>query len=454
MKKLVSLFLAVAMTLVCCAALAEEVPEGYPEIRPDIDFGGATIEILDYWSGDEGSDARKDNPTEDEQKLYDYRDWLMKTYNCHIVQKQGGGWDDNVAKFMEFAATPFDGTYRLYIIEPGSVARAIKNNYCRAWDDLVDLTDEKWNPFDLAFTTKNGKAYGVYAGAVEPRQCLYFNKRVLEEAGIEWEEIYDMQEAGTWTWDVLVEMCEKLTRDIDGDGINDYYGLVGDNTDFYLMSVFSNGGTFFEKDEAGKLHVTVDSQYAIDGLNWGKETWAKYACPQPADTQWDWYKTTWKEGFCGFYMYQTYGGFNDDSEMADMADKWGCVAFPKGPNGDTYVHVESDNITVMPDKYSDEDAAKLAFIYDMWTNHTPGVEDDWVGNKLNYTDDRAVYETYAMLREPDHTIFNMMYTLGRTNDILGPYLLWNLSWDTPASQIEQNMNVWTGLCDEYNADPQ
>ena len=27
-------------------------------------------------------------------------------------------------------------------------------------------------------------------------------------------------------------------------------------------------------------------------------------------------------------FYQTYGGFNDNSEMADMADDWGCVAWP------------------------------------------------------------------------------------------------------------------------------
>ena len=40
MKKLVSLILAIAMVLACCAAFAE-APEGYPEVREGIDFGGA-----------------------------------------------------------------------------------------------------------------------------------------------------------------------------------------------------------------------------------------------------------------------------------------------------------------------------------------------------------------------------------------------------------------------------
>ena len=451
MKKLFSLFLAIAIVMVSCAALAE-APEGYPEVREGIDFGGATIEILDYWSGDVGSDARKDDPTEEEAALYAYRDWLDKTYNCHIVAKQGGDWGSQITEFTNFVSAP-DGSLRLYILEPGSVATPIKAGYCKAWNDFVDLSAEKWNKQDMAFTTKQGLTYGLYAGEAEPRQCLYFNKKVLADAGIDYEEIYDMQEAGTWTWDAFVELLQKLTRDTDGDGINDVYGLVGDSSDFYIMSVFSNGGAFFTVDEEGKLKPTMDSDVAMEGLNWGKEVWATYSAPAGEGANWDWYKNAWKQGYCGFYMYQTYGGFNDNSEMADMADPWGCVAFPIGPKGDTYKHVVSDNITLMPNVYDDETAAKLAFIYDMWTNPTPGYddEDNWVGNKLNYTDDRAVFETYAMLREADHSAFNMTLALGTNNDIIGSTLLWNLGWDTPASQIEQSMPTWISLCDEYNA---
>ncbi|MBQ6174143.1 MAG: extracellular solute-binding protein [Clostridia bacterium] len=452
MKKLVSLFLAIAMVLACCAALAE-APEGYPEVKEGIDFGGATIYILDYWSGDVGSDAHSDDPTEEQAAQYAYRAWLDETYNCHIVQKQGGDWGSQITEFTNFVAAP-DGSYRLYIIEPGSVATAINQGYCEPWNDKVDLTADKWNAQDLAFTTKKGLTYGVYAGEAEPRQCLYFNKKVLEDAGIDWEEIYDKQDAGEWTWDAFVEYLQKLTRDTDGDGLNDVYGIIGDNSDFYIMSVFSNGGAFFTVNEEGKLQPTMDSDVAVEGLNWGKETWATYGAPQPEGANWDWYKNAWKQGYCGFYMYQTYGGFNDNSEMADMADPWGCVAFPIGPKGTTYVHVVSDNITLMPAVYDAETAAALAFIYDMWTNPTPGYDDEfaWVGNKLNYTDDRAVYETYAMLREAEHSAFNMTLALGTNNDIIGSTLLWNLGWDTPASQIEQSMPTWISLCAEYNGD--
>jgi hypothetical protein len=452
MKKLVFLSLAIAM-LFAVAALAE-APEGYPEVVDGIDFGGETIYIYDYWSGDQGSDARSDSPTEEQAAQYAYRDWLMQTYNCHIVQKQDGDWGSQVTQFTNFVSAP-DGTYRIYIIEPGSVATPMKNGYFAPWNnDLIDLTDEKWNAATSSRMTKDGQVYGVFTGESEPRQMLYFNKKVLADAGIDYNTIYDMQANNEWTWDAFVALLQQLNQDTDNDGVTDIYGLIGSGDDFYFSAVFSNGGTFFDLDENGKLAPTMTSDVTMEALTWAKDIWTTYSAPAPEGANWDWYKNAWKQGYCGFYMYQGYGGFNDNSEMADMADPWGAVAFPIGPHGTTYVHISSDNITVIPAVYDDETVAKLTFIYDMWTRPTPGFDDEnaWVGNKLNYTDDRAVYETYAMLREADHSRSNLTLNLGTNNDVLGQPLLWQLGGGTPAELIEAAMPTWQALCDEYNAE--
>jgi hypothetical protein len=151
-------------------------------------------------------------------------------------------------------------------------------------------------------------------------------------------------------------------------------------------------------------------------------------------------------------MYQGYGGFNDNAEMADMADPWGAVMFPVGPSGDTYKHISSDNITVIPAVYDDETTAKLTFIYDMWTRPTPGFDDEyaWIGNKYNYTDARAVDETYAMMRENEHAVGNLCLNLGTQNDVLGQPLLWQIGGNDPASLIDANMASWQAMCDEFN----
>jgi len=448
MKKLVALLMAIMMLLACTSVLAE-APEGYPEIKEGVDFGGAEIFVYDYWTA---SADRKADPNEEEQAQYDYRDWIMETYNCKITQIQKGDWTTNVQELTNFCTAP-DGTLCLYILPPDFVGTPMANDLFAAWDtDLIDLTADKWNGSTLNFMTKGGKVYGVATGNSEPRQCLYFNKRVLEEAGIDWETIYDMQAEGTWTWEAFEGMLAQINKDTDNDGVLDIYGMTGNNSDLYMMGVVSNGGEFFRFNDAGELEIAVNSDEALEGLAWTKDIWAKYGYQQPADGSWDYFKDAWKQGFCGFYMYQTYGGFNDNSEMADMEDEWGCVAFPIGPKGETYVNITSDNVTVIPNVYDAETAGKLAFIYDLWSNATPGYDDEeaWIGNKYNFTDDRAVDETYAMLREPEHCVANATLYIGSVNDVIGSPLLWQLGGSTPAELVEAATPAWQALCDAFN----
>ena len=448
MKKLLALILAALMLLACTAALAEEA--AYPEVVDGIDFGGATIYIYDYWTA---SDERKIDPTEEEQAQYDYRDWIMSTYNCEIHQIAKGDWGSNVTELTNFCTAP-DGTLCLYILPPDFVGGPMGNDLLAKWNgrDLIDLSDEQWNAGDVDFMTKGGDVYGVATGHSEPRQCLYFNKRVLEEAGIDWNTIYDMQADGTWTWEAFETMLKQIQKDTDNDGVIDIYGMTGSNVDMYRVAVFGNGGSFFGFNDAGELEITAGSDNTLEALAWAKDIWNTYGYQQPADGSWDYYKEAWKQGFCGFYMYQTYGGFNDNSEMSDMADEWGCVAFPVGPKGDTYVHIISDNITVIPNVYDDDTVNKLAYIYKLWSAATPGYDDEdaWIGNKYNFTDDRAVDETYAMLRESDHSVSDACLYIGSINDVEGQDFLWSLGGSTPAELLEAKTPVWQGLIDTFN----
>ena len=444
MKKLVALLLAVMM--LSAMALAE-APEGYPAVVEGIDFGGATVTIYDYWSG-EGK--RAEEPTEEQQAQYDYRDWLMETYNVVIEQKQAGDWNTCAEEMINFVSAP-DGSYRAYIIEPGKVGSLVANGV--AAPVKYDFSAEKWNQATLNAWSIGGNYYGMSTGASEPRGCVYFNKRLMEESGIDWNTIYDMQAAGTWTWAAFEELCKKATRDIDNDGTIDVWGVSGSGDDMYVLATFGNGGSFFDFDAEGKLQPTMGSQATVDALNWGKTIQANYWMHTPEGANWDWYKEAWKAGSFAFYIYQTYGGFNDNSEMADMEDEWGCVAFPVPNEGDTYIHVASENTTLIPNVYSEEEVSKIAFIIDMWTNATPGYDDEfgWIGNKYNYTDDRAVDETYAMLREGEHGRDNKVVYLGTQNDVLGSSLLWSLAGGDVASLIEAGMPAWQALCDQFNA---
>ena len=79
----------------------------------------------------------------------------------------------------------------------------------------------------------------------------------LEEAGIEWETIYDMQKDGTWTWEAFEEVLKKLTQDTDGDGVVDKYAMMSFSPRLLLPAIYSNNANFFALDENGNFVVTA-----------------------------------------------------------------------------------------------------------------------------------------------------------------------------------------------------
>lgn len=457
MKKCLSLILAVLLLLASCAAA--ETPAGYPAVKIDpktgkaYDLGGRSVTIYDYWSGD---GLRVSEPSEEHQARYDYEDWLMETYNCSIIQKQGGDWGTCADVMRDFVAAP-DGSLRIYIIEPAKATALITEGVAADWNRsvTVDTSDAQWNQAVREFTSVAGGTYGLSANGEhhEPRDCVFFNKRLLTEAGIDWNTIYDMQSEGSWTWENFAKYLDKAAQDTDNDGVTDVYAMTGMESLFYQMSVFSNGGDFFHYDENGDLVPGMTGGKTIYALEWAQDIWGRYARPCQEGENWDYYKTVWANGGAAFYIGQTYEGFYAHSEMAYMDDQWGCVAFPIGPSGSTYLTTISENLALIPNVYDDKDLALISMIYDLWNRPTPGYDDEnaWIDIKYELTDDRAVEETYAMLREPDHAIIDLTTLLGTANDVLGVSLLWSLqSGSTVWELIEAGLPEWQRLCDELN----
>lgn len=426
MKKIMALVLSAIMLLACCSALAE-VAE-YPEVKEGIDFGGKDVYIYDYWT-QKSWEENADNLSDDEQKTYDYRKWLEETYNVKLHQVQNGDWNTCAQVMTDFVnAGGEDDKLALFIVEPGKIGSLMTHGIAADWN--YDFSAEKWNQMDRDFVTLGGKTYGCYAGYTEPRACLYFNKRVLEEANIDWNSIYDMQKEGTWTWDAFEDMLKTLTRDTDNDGVIDVWGFTGSFDDMQNAFVFGNGGKWFDFDENGKLYPAMNTDETIEALTRAREMRDKYFYAQPADGNWDYYKEAFKSMDIGFYSYECYGGLafgngnSENTELANMEDEWGLVAFPVKNAGDQLITVGTgcDNITMIPNIYDEETVAKLAFIYDMWTNDTPGIDADdaWIGDKYNWTDDRAIDETYWLLL--NNSVANRVSLLGTQNDIIGSSL--------------------------------
>lgn len=452
MKKLVALFLAAMMLLSVCALA--EAPEGYPEVNPDIDFGGKTLKIHCWYDM-----VRSAEPTDEEAALYAYQDWLQETYNVKVEWTVDYAWDTSITALSEFVANPGD-ELAIYTMPLDFISAALTQNLLMPWNGLVDLTAEKWNQPALEFMTIADKTMAVFSGGLEPREVVFFNKTLLEEANIDPDYIYDLQANGQWTWDAMIDLFAKVQKDRDGDGTVDLWASSGDGSDLALGAMANNGAAFYRLDENGDIVVSVNEEAAIEALEFVQKIRSNYFRHAQTDAEgntenWDYFKLGFPAGDFVFRFGQSYEGFNGDREMNVEGFEWGCVAFPTGPRQAAGDHktIVSDNLVCIPNVYKNGEEKMIAFFWDQWSNPTPGYEDDdegWIGNKYNFTDDRAVEETYAMLREPEHGIRDYYIFLGGKNDTLGPDLIWPIDSQPAAALVESILPIFQARADDFN----
>ena len=460
MKKIMALVLAALMLLGCCSfAVAEDVPEGYPAKIEGLDLGGRTVYIYDWWSNDDvDHSSRKADPDEEEQLLYAYRDWLESTYNCKIVNCawDKGGWAESPQELANMVNDGHADELCCIVIDPNFAGGPLANDMLEPW--TIEMVGDQWLTSVSDLMTKDGKVYGVFAGDQEPREEVFFNKKVLEDAGIDYNEIYDLAEKGEWTWAKFEEYMEKVQQDTDNDGINDIWAMTGNGDRVFRGCVYGNGATLFDMDENGKLVITADSDACLKGIA-QRQDWDRFM-PQKADFapdgEWNWFEGFWKQGTTAFFVGQNYEGFGDESCLMRSCDfEWGCVPFPKGPDADDYYYAAVNNIVVIPAKCYDADTVKaIEQIYALYTYPTPGVdpETSWIGDKYTFADDQAVDITFALLRDPKRAVGNKTYLLGDENTVLGSTLMWNLGSGTPAEIVEAAREVWQFRCDVFNGD--
>ena len=151
-------------------------------------------------------------------------------------------------------------------------------------DVLLDLTPYiEGESYDLGqldanavkdFTTADGAQFGL------PRDlnviALYFNKKMFDEASIPYPD-------GTWDWAKLVDVAHKLTKDANGDGQPDQWGVYTETTDMenaWSSLVWQAGGDILSSDGTKSA---LDSDQAAQGLQFLQDLiWKEKVLPDPA----------------------------------------------------------------------------------------------------------------------------------------------------------------------------
>lgn len=362
------------------------------------DFGGLEVTVYDWWSNPDAPAATK----QQEDQLA-FRNWMSDTYNFKVVQTNLAGWNDHPTEVANYCITGGDDA-RVFIVDSRSAFGGLKANF---WADLskvpnIDWTDEKWIKPVLDVMKSGDSFYSFSYGKSEPRQCVFWNKRILQENGYDPDVIYDYQKNGEWTWAKFEEMCNKLTKDTDNDGVIDQYAMGSFNAEFTWACLYSNGGSVIGQDANGKYYVSLGSDNSLEALNWVKKIFTNHQLPQAEGASWDYFKTAFTNGETAFYVNQEYDA-QPNGLLANMKDDWGMACFPVGPNGDGKLFtLNSDNMFVIPNCYSQDKVNKIMKIMDLWMTTTPGYDDPdaWKeGYYPAFRDTRAVDETMQYMMD-------------------------------------------------------
>ncbi|WP_461247438.1 extracellular solute-binding protein, partial [Treponema sp. R6D11] len=292
-------------------------------------------------------------------------------------------------------------------------------------------------------------AFSEGYGDSEHAACVFFNKRLFREAGLDSNLLYDLQKKGEWTWDKFMEVAKKLTRDVNNDGITDIYAMTCDLSSEILDAfVSSNGAMYVDKDKNGMLVNASNRPEFLEAVRFYLQLRdAKVMKPKPPGetTPWNWFIPEFNDGRVAMRIDQQYLATND---LRTMKDDWGMVLPPKGPRAKNYVVFNDDNVRVIPAKgYTKEQIDAIIWAYQAWV--TPP-DDNWKNETYpKYRDRRAVDETVAMIR--DQKLWQWKYHL-HVPGLQRGGIAWEIWYNDgePAQLVEKVQNSWNALIMDAN----
>ncbi|MBR1848712.1 MAG: sugar ABC transporter substrate-binding protein [Lachnospiraceae bacterium] len=230
------------------------------------------------------------------------------------------------------AAMTADDMPDIFYIGPDSVRSYVDNGYALPLDGLVDqaAVDNLWPAIKSAYMY-DGKEVGKGSLYCLPKDlsCFAFayNQDLFDEAGLEYP---DPQKP--YTYEEFLDVCKKLTKDKDGDGEIDQWGVANANAFGMTPYLYSNGARFLT-DNYTKVNLTNNPQLK-EAFQYYVDLTAKEGVTPTVeqDTALGGYQR-WLDGQIAFYACGTWdvAAFMDD---ATFPYKWNLCGWPVGPSGD------------------------------------------------------------------------------------------------------------------------
>jgi multiple sugar transport system substrate-binding protein len=190
---------------------------------------------------------------------------------------------------------------------------------------------------------------------------VYYNKKLFQQAGV-------ADPSADWTWDVFLQAAKALTKDTDGDGVIDQYGLGTEASIFRAAPfIWQNGGELVDPPTA-PTKLALETPAAKEAIQWFVDLQVKHkVVPDRVQEQAEASENRFQNGQLGMFLnsrrgvptYREISGFDWDvaplpqgkqragilhadaycmpAASKNKASAWAFVEFANSPEGQTTV---------------------------------------------------------------------------------------------------------------------
>ena len=233
----------------------------------DIDFGGKEFLIASRLDTDDGWNNGREiwseslNNTTMNDAVFERNQIMHELYNC-TVKLDDKGWANGYNADVSAGGGKYISGCQAY---SGGFTNA--NNY-NVLNFDIDYTNSWWDQAWFRDLSCNGKLAGLSGDMayhmMRATWIMFYNKDVYEQNLINTYDVYDLVRKGKWTFDVLYEMCQKVTDDRSGDGKitfsegadADIVGLITHQHNDRAI-YFACGERYVTKDASGKFVMAL-----------------------------------------------------------------------------------------------------------------------------------------------------------------------------------------------------
>ncbi len=244
---------------------------------------------------------------------------------------------------------------------------------------LVDGLDQVADTY-----TYKGELY-TFAKNMAEADMIFVNEDLFDQYQVKSPSEYYAE--GTWNWVNFEKCVQEITRDSDGDDVNDIFGYAGWDANFIVTAA---GGRIITLKDDGKLEVTMKSTEAMQGFENVHTIHGKLKGASNATDQ-----GTWARGKIGMLAYMPQNLYDyvfGQNDQDKITFKWSMVPFPldERTNKENIRSGKSYSWTVTSSSKNAQGCINYLIAYKAFSQKTPNPTDKFAGYKGKFTEDQLL----------------------------------------------------------------